>query len=116
VEGLCTLEGLLRWLIDVQYECQVSVSLEVHDTEIQFWETFTLEEFPESLEEESIYVALLQRLADRSQYGRLPEGTPKMQEDLKVECDRRGRYGRIRYIPDAVMGTAVEGSEEIFKV
>jgi hypothetical protein len=79
-----------QWLNGVGHECHVGIGLEVHEMEIQFWETLTPGEVlqPDTLPE--IYARLIHRLVQRSTYGVPPEGMPTRFANLEVECERRG--------------------------
>jgi hypothetical protein len=41
---------------------------------------------------------------------------PLVYQDFDTDCDRKGRFGRIRFIPQDVMGTTISGSEEVFRI
>jgi hypothetical protein len=104
--GLFPVGALVEWLMDVEYECQFGTSLEVHEMEIQFWESFACTEIQHPPMRENIQVALLRRLASRSSSGTIPEDTPLMHLQLDTEYDRKRKFRRIRFIPRDVMGTA----------
>jgi hypothetical protein len=55
-------------------------------------------------------------LTCRSLGGVLPEGIPVRYRDIDVERDRKRRDGGMRFIPQDIMGTAIGGSEEIFRI
>jgi hypothetical protein len=57
--GLSPIDGLVEWLMDVAYECQVGISLEVHHMKMQFWETFENPEIPQPATPENTYSPLL---------------------------------------------------------
>jgi hypothetical protein len=48
MEGLraCPTNELVVWAAEVEYICQIWVSLETDDMETRFWEKFTLEGIP----------------------------------------------------------------------
>jgi hypothetical protein len=46
--GKCPAPALVQWPNEVGYDCHVGISLEVYDMEIQFWEMFTPDEFPQT--------------------------------------------------------------------
>jgi hypothetical protein len=114
--GLCPVSALVGWLRRVEYDCLCGIALEVHDMEIQFWEIFKPDEIPSPTTLENVYAALTQRLAQRSPGGTLPEGMPTTMEQVNAECSRQGWTGKIKFTPREVMGTAVSGSQEHFRV
>jgi hypothetical protein len=88
----------------------------VHDIEIQFWETFTPDEFPQPVTLSEIYAKLILRLIERSTYGVPPEGMYTRFANIDSECERRERFGKIKFTPRTMMGTAVSRSEEVYRV
>jgi hypothetical protein len=114
--GLCPVSALAGWLRRVGYDCLCGIALEVHDMEIQFREALKPDEIPSPPTLENLYTALAQKLAQRSPEGVLPEGMPITMEQVDAECTRRGRTGRVKFTPMEVMGTAVRGRQEHFRV
>jgi hypothetical protein len=41
--------ALIQWLLEVEYDCDIGISREVHDMEIHYWESFTLTELPQQI-------------------------------------------------------------------
>jgi hypothetical protein len=78
------------------YDCHVGISLEVHEMEIQFWETVTHDEFAQPVTPAGIYARLMRRLIQRSGRGVAPEGMPTRFANIETECERRGRFGKIK--------------------
>jgi hypothetical protein len=53
----CPAPALVPWLNEVGSGCHVGISLEVHDMEVQFWEMFTPDEFPQPVTLPGIYAS-----------------------------------------------------------
>jgi hypothetical protein len=102
--------------LEVEYDFQIGIGLEVHDMEIQYWETFTLAELLPQLELPNHYAVLQRRLLERSLFRVLPEGVPAGSGNTETICDRKGRFGGIGFTPANMMRTAVSGSEEMFRI
>jgi hypothetical protein len=56
--GPCPAPVLIDWLMNVEYDCHIGISLEVHDMEVQFWESFASIEIPQPPRLANIYAAL----------------------------------------------------------
>jgi hypothetical protein len=74
--GLCSVTDLLLSLMDVEYDCHIGGSLEVHDTEIQLLESFAAADLPQRVTTASLYDAFQRRLLERSTHRGPPEGMP----------------------------------------
>jgi hypothetical protein len=114
--GLCPVEDHIEWLADIEYDCQVGISLGVHDMEMQFWEIVAAADIPQPPAIACVYAAMRKRLAERSPIRAISEGIPWACENLDTEFHRKWKAGRIRFIPQGVMVTAVGGSEKVFRV
>jgi hypothetical protein len=84
--------------------------------EIQFWETLAPDELSQRVTLTGIYARLLRRLVQRSTYGVPPERMPTRFANVQVERERRGRFGKIKFAAGNMMGTAVSGSAEVYRV